>query len=306
VKEPCTANTSSRLDYDPFGMVTVGRSWSVGSEYRYGFNSQEQDDEVYGNGNLNSALYWEYDSRLGRRWNIDPVVKSFEAPFVCFSNNPIIYSDLKGDKIKIEGSRQFRKETKKNFKEIKRSVDSETRKSIKALEKDKNRLVTINEMGDNKDYPGFYFGNNDFQGNIGIADASTLESLVVPGQKKITYDDGTIVYEFISGNALYTLANELSHAIDWHQGKTDSKAPLFDDYTGKMNTGNTVGELRSNQLENQVRAKNGDPLRLEKSHYGKTTISPASAKKLIAAHNSIHLIERDKNYQEHYNLELAK
>ncbi|MFO0322304.1 MAG: hypothetical protein ACK504_07750, partial [Bacteroidota bacterium] len=43
--------------------------------YRYGFNGQEKDDEIAGNGNINTAEFWQYDTRLGRRWNIDPVVK---------------------------------------------------------------------------------------------------------------------------------------------------------------------------------------------------------------------------------------
>jgi len=33
------------FSYDPFGMITVGRSWEVGSEYRYGFNGKENSDE---------------------------------------------------------------------------------------------------------------------------------------------------------------------------------------------------------------------------------------------------------------------
>ncbi|HMX03343.1 MAG TPA: hypothetical protein PK511_07175 [Chitinophagales bacterium] len=37
---------SNPFNYDPFGMITVGRGWEVGSGYRYGFNGQEQDDEV--------------------------------------------------------------------------------------------------------------------------------------------------------------------------------------------------------------------------------------------------------------------
>ncbi|MFN9319572.1 MAG: hypothetical protein ACK58Q_03225, partial [Chitinophagales bacterium] len=40
--------------------------------YYFGFNGQEKDDEVYGAGNLNTAEFWEYDTRIGRRWNTDP------------------------------------------------------------------------------------------------------------------------------------------------------------------------------------------------------------------------------------------
>ncbi|MBP7540810.1 MAG: hypothetical protein KA802_12865 [Saprospiraceae bacterium] len=81
----------------PFGMLTPGRNWSAGSEYRFGFNGQEQVDEVYGNGNLNTAMFWEYDTRLGRRWNVDPVVVHWESSYVTFSGSPITKTDINGD-----------------------------------------------------------------------------------------------------------------------------------------------------------------------------------------------------------------
>jgi len=85
------------LNYHPFGMMMVGRNWETGSEYRFGFNTQEQDDEVYGNGNLNTAMFWEYDTRLGRRWNRDVIKKPWLSPYATFFNNPIFYSDIKGN-----------------------------------------------------------------------------------------------------------------------------------------------------------------------------------------------------------------
>jgi hypothetical protein len=85
-------------DYYPFGMVMPNRSFSLaGSGYRFGFNTQEKDDEVYGAGNLNTAEFWEYDTRIGRRWNTDPVVKVWESPYLVNSGNPIRYIDPKGD-----------------------------------------------------------------------------------------------------------------------------------------------------------------------------------------------------------------
>jgi len=66
-------------------------------EYRYGMNTQEKDNEIYGEGNSYSAEYWQYDARLGRRWNVDPKdVPSF-SPYSCFANNPIWFSDVAGD-----------------------------------------------------------------------------------------------------------------------------------------------------------------------------------------------------------------
>jgi hypothetical protein len=78
-------------------MQTLGRRYSSVSVYRYGLNGQEKDGEINPEGNITTALYWEYDSRIGRRWNTDPVLKVWESPYSCFSNNPILKSDPNGD-----------------------------------------------------------------------------------------------------------------------------------------------------------------------------------------------------------------
>jgi len=83
-------------DHDPFGMLLVDRIWQSTTTYKYGFNGQELDDEIYGNGNLNTADFWEYDTRLGRRWNVDPIIKNWESPYACFFNNSIVVADVNG------------------------------------------------------------------------------------------------------------------------------------------------------------------------------------------------------------------
>jgi hypothetical protein len=67
--------------------------------YRFGFNGHEKDDEVSGAGNTMTAMFWEYDARLGRRWNIDPKPITGISEYACFANNPIVFRDLNGDKI---------------------------------------------------------------------------------------------------------------------------------------------------------------------------------------------------------------
>ncbi|HNS12472.1 MAG TPA: hypothetical protein PKM97_07620 [Bacteroidia bacterium] len=87
-------NTSNY--YYPGGMLQPGRSFSS-SDYRYGFNGQEQVDEIAGEGNHNSALFWEYDTRLFRRWNLDPIKKPWQSDYACLSNSPIWKIDPDGD-----------------------------------------------------------------------------------------------------------------------------------------------------------------------------------------------------------------
>ena len=42
---------TSRHLHNPFGMLLEGRNWAAGSEYKYGFNGKESDDEIAGNNN---------------------------------------------------------------------------------------------------------------------------------------------------------------------------------------------------------------------------------------------------------------
>ena len=88
--ETLTAN-----DYYPFGMAMPGRSYSAVSGYRYGFNGQEKSTEV--NESSYTAEFWQYDSRIGRRWNVDPMPTVGISVYSTFFNNPILMSDIMGD-----------------------------------------------------------------------------------------------------------------------------------------------------------------------------------------------------------------
>lgn len=45
-----------------------------------------------------SAEFWFYDSRLARRWNLDPVVAYGISGYSTFVDNPIVFVDPNGDK----------------------------------------------------------------------------------------------------------------------------------------------------------------------------------------------------------------
>lgn len=94
-----TAEVLTANDYYPFGMQMPGRSYTNGSEYRYGFNGQEKSDEI--SEGLTTAEFWEYDSRIGKRWNIEPLTAKYPglSGYVTFSNNPILYADPDGKEI---------------------------------------------------------------------------------------------------------------------------------------------------------------------------------------------------------------
>lgn len=72
-----------------------GRKYSNGgADYRYSINGQEKENEF--NKNITTAEYWEYDSRIVRRWNVDPIPKVYESPYVAFGGNPICNIDPNG------------------------------------------------------------------------------------------------------------------------------------------------------------------------------------------------------------------
>jgi len=81
-----------------FGMELKGRTFD-NTGYKFGMNGQMKDNEIYGEGNTYSAQYWEYDARLGRRWNLDPKPQISISDYACFGNNPIVNIDVHGGEI---------------------------------------------------------------------------------------------------------------------------------------------------------------------------------------------------------------
>ena len=95
----------SASDYYPFGSQMPGRDTTLGGKYyRYGFGGQEKDDEIKGSGNAYTAEFWEYDPRIGRRWNLDPKPITGLSEYSAFNNNPISIDDPLGDTVKIFGN----------------------------------------------------------------------------------------------------------------------------------------------------------------------------------------------------------
>ncbi|GAB4260453.1 MAG: hypothetical protein Kow0079_17360 [Vicingaceae bacterium] len=64
-----TCNDFIDSDLNPFGML----SKSYESGYRFGFQGQERDDEIKGEGNLINNKFRMHDPRLGRFFSVDPL-----------------------------------------------------------------------------------------------------------------------------------------------------------------------------------------------------------------------------------------
>ena len=96
-----------------------GRSYEGDTSlgYRFGFNGQEKDDELYGDGNNCSSESWQYDTRLGRRWNIDPLTYKYpwQSPYLTFDGNPIRFIDFNGKEAKEAPIRAVKEMKKGNY-----------------------------------------------------------------------------------------------------------------------------------------------------------------------------------------------
>ncbi|MFA9212584.1 MAG: hypothetical protein ACEQSR_01895 [Candidatus Methylacidiphilales bacterium] len=111
------------------------RDYGVG--YGFGFNGQEKDDEVSGAGNTMTAEFWEYDSRLCRRWNVDPLPKIHESPYAVFANNPIYIIDKNGADstiyVNFSGSGLTTKQQNKAVKQLRKVYEESGVKSLKVV-----------------------------------------------------------------------------------------------------------------------------------------------------------------------------
>jgi RHS repeat-associated protein len=96
-----TSDVVSFSDYYPYGMQMPFRNDNT-PEYRYGFQGQEMDDELKGEGNSYDFGARMYDSRVGRWLSRDPCGGIFaaESPYLSNGNNPVFMIDKKG-KFKI-------------------------------------------------------------------------------------------------------------------------------------------------------------------------------------------------------------
>jgi RHS repeat-associated protein len=87
-----------KFDYYPFGMAIPNKTFAV-TNYRYGFNGKEKDNEVKGNGNSLDYGARSYDPRLGRWYSVDPMRQVYSAlsPYAFGANNPLNLMDVDGN-----------------------------------------------------------------------------------------------------------------------------------------------------------------------------------------------------------------
>ncbi|QXP58419.1 RHS repeat domain-containing protein [Olleya sp. HaHaR_3_96] len=74
--------------------------------YRYGFQGQEKDDEIKGEGNSINYKFRMYDPRVMRFFAVDPMVHSYPyySPYQFSGNTPIMSTELEGLEPQVDGN----------------------------------------------------------------------------------------------------------------------------------------------------------------------------------------------------------
>jgi len=92
-----TADVVQYTDYSPYGVELDQRN-SVGNTYRNGFQGQERDNEIKGEGNSLNYQYRMHDPRIGRFFAVDPLTHQYShyTPYSFSGNKVIAYRELEG------------------------------------------------------------------------------------------------------------------------------------------------------------------------------------------------------------------
>ena len=90
-------SSEKRSNYYPYGMLQPGRNYSS-ENYRYGFQGQERDDEIKGEGNSVNYTFRMHDPRLGRFFAVDPLASKHPhySPYQFSGNKVVRFIELEG------------------------------------------------------------------------------------------------------------------------------------------------------------------------------------------------------------------
>lgn len=90
--------SEKRLNYFTGGMLLPNRNDPGSNDYRYGFQNQEIDSEIKGDGNSSNFKYRMYDPRIVRFFAVDPLTSKYPhyTPYSFSGNKLIAYVELEG------------------------------------------------------------------------------------------------------------------------------------------------------------------------------------------------------------------
>jgi len=203
-------------DYYAYGSEINERTFEpIKPKYRYGFNTQEKVFEI--NKDHYTARYWEYDSRLGRRWNVDPKAMFDISVYSINILNPIRYFDFLGDTVRIKYAENKYLNYQPGMKYD--GEDEFVSTAIDILNKinqTKHGSKVLSELSRSKNYfdiVNVYPSNNKGEA---IENAFSFQGNQKGGELKV---GGLLNKNILEGQKIDAFAHELFHAYQQEKGE---------------------------------------------------------------------------------------
>jgi hypothetical protein len=253
----------------PFSIRDILSSVSKGV-YRYGMNTQEKDNEIYGEGNSYTAEYWQYDARLGRRWNVDPKPNPSTSTYAAFANNPIWFSDVAGDTIifpEISGSESFGWTFQKDLNKL---YNSKTGANL--IRELHSTTVKIEFESARRWYHNFtseetaILNSETRSKDVDGVSTKRFNTVLVT-----YYGDNKTNINGITAYSYMVLAHEMQHAIDIASGyvaEVYSKFAKKEIFRPKDYDLDDIMEMRALFIANKIALELGLPKSEIRTHYG--------------------------------------
>jgi len=196
-------------------------------------------------------MYWEYDSRIARRWNLDPKPNASISQYSCFAGNPILYQDPKGDTIRFPKPQWWgNKEFSWSFQEDINDIYSS--KYGKALV----RQLHSSEVYINVTEAWALFGGDlsDAKKSITDADVDGSPRIFSDGTKNVSLSYASVKNVSIDDvnvqNSWEILAHEFVHARDFANSYFKK---IKKDHNLNDKQIHDIGEIRSMIFTNAMR-----------------------------------------------------
>jgi len=187
--------------------------------YRYGFQGQEKDDEVKGQGNSYNYKYRMHDPRIGRFFATDPLEPNYpwNSPYAFAENDLIRFMDLEGlEKARSEEENNvFKAQWLKikatlSYENLTFGLPTEESKELQVLAETSKDKV-INDLYNQYQSSVSYVQNRNVAATKAIAIGVGSGFVVVFGTPVIVYAAPTIAAIVPQGTAAY-LEKSLGHA----------------------------------------------------------------------------------------------
>ena len=205
-------------------MLLNNRHGSVDSDaYRYGFQGQERDDEVKGEGNSYNYKYRMQDVRLGRFFAVDPLIAKYpDYTSYSFSGNRVI------DAIEFEGLEEFKIHSA-SFAPFDVFAQPIIIPGFRGMSKTPPPPIIIgpfNGDGNNREFGVDPYASSRIYGNVGIDFTSSGMTINADpiGRGSISKDQGTLQTESYS-EATFKAEIRSSNVLTFHLSGSNSAFP---------------------------------------------------------------------------------